>query len=354
MISKIGKFIKKNALTIILAILPPLVIWLYFQKESSDINVAVISSVPVISLESEFSEDVVVLYKNKSVESLYVTDIRITNNGNKPIDKTDFDHPLQIDFNGEVISPVEVVSTIPKNLPVKTTVSKDTLTISPLLLNAGDSFLLRSKVASPKDNKLSISASGRIKGIQKIDFKPFSEQEGLWQSFGLGVLSSILVAISIIAFATLFRKFKLVSISLPGITLDLSRQIESEAKISKRVEELAERLEISHYDYKSNVLLLRLKIENQLRELARKTQLDTRTNIGSIVQLSRKLSSARIIDTKIVSLIQDISPAMNRELHESESYLSESEFEALQHAALSVIAAIEKADENVSGNEENA
>ena len=49
----------------------------------------------------------------------------------------------------------------------------------------------------------------------------------------------------------------------------------------------------------------------------------------------------------VVSLIHDITPAMNRELHGSDSYLSNEEFKTLQHVALSVIAVLEeKLDEN--------
>ena len=348
MLHKIGIFIKKNALFIILAILPPIGIWFFFQKERCDISVSVISSIPVISLDSDFSQDVEILYKSKPVESLYVADIRITNEGNKSIEKTDFDHPLQITFNGEVIGPVEVVSTKPMNLPVKTNVSKNILTISPMLLNAGDSFLLRSKVASPKEDKLSISTSARIKGIQKIDFNPISEQDK-WYSFSLGVIASILAGISLISGKTLYKNYKKMIISL-GMTSELIQKLESKTKLSNRVKELAERLEIPDHDYKSNILLLRLKIESQLRELARKTKLDARSYIGTITNLSRKLASAGILDKEVMSLIHDISPAMNRELHEKEIYLSKSEFEALQNAALSVIAAIENADENISGN----
>ena len=55
------------------------------------------------------------------------------------------------------------------------------------------------------------------------------------------------------------------------------------------------------------------------------------------------LHKAGIIDNNVVALIHDISPAMNREIHESESYLSDQDYETLQNAALSIIASLESA-----------
>lgn len=341
MLEKITTFLRKNALTMILAFLPPILIWFFLQKESAALSVSATSETSVISVNSDYSSDIEVFYKKKPIAGLFVADIRVKNEGNRPIEKSDFDKPLTIDFNGEVISPVEIVSTIPDGLPVKVKTAGNSVEIEPLLINPGDIFSIQVKVIDPAQSKLGIKPTARIKAIKDIAFSPYSKEDNPWYPFVLGVIVSLLVGISLISGIILFKQFKLVSISLPGITLDLTREIEANHEISQRMEKMAEKLSISGHDFKGNILFLRLKIESLLRELAGAHELKVR-NPGSVSFLSRELANNEVIDLKVVSLIRDIMPAMNRELHESESYLTEREFEVLQHAALSIIASLEE------------
>lgn len=295
-----------------------------------------------------------VFHNKKPIKSLYVADIKIKNEGNRPIEKSDFDQPLKFSFNGEVIKPIKVINAIPKGLPVNAVGSTNTIEINPLLLNPDDNFLIQVKVVNPTNNELTIEPFARIKSVKEISFNPYSGSNDKWQSFLIGFGSPLLASISLMSLITLFRKLKIVSISLPGVTLELTRELEADNKIGHRIESLAEQLAISGHDFKSNILLLRLKIESQLRELAKKSQQDFR-RIGSINILSKSLAKSGIISNKVVALIHDISPAMNRELHESDSYLSNQEFEMLQHAALSVIAALEEnlVDETNQGTQQS-
>lgn len=346
MLSKLGTFLKKNALTIVLAILPPIVIWFALQKESSDLSITVTSKTSVVSLDSKFSDGIEVFHNKKSIKALYVSDIRFKNEGNRAIEKADFDQPLKVTFNGEVIAPIKVINTEPAGLPVHAIASTNTVEISPLLLNPDDTFSIQVKVVNPTDNELTIEPFARIKALKKISFNPYSDSKDNWPEFFLGVAASILGAISVVSGTVLFRRLRIVSISLPGVTLELARELEADKEIGKRVVNLADQLNISGHDFKSNILLLRLKIESQLRDLARKSDLNIR-KLGSVNMLSKSLANAGIINNKVVALIHDISPAMNRELHESDSYLTNTEFETLQQAALSVIAALE---ENLDDN----
>lgn len=351
MLKKISTFIRKNALTIVLAFLPPILIWFFLQKESGALSVAVTSETSVISLNADYSSDIAVFYKNKPIASLFVADIRIKNEGNRPIEKTDFDKPITIQFNGEVITPVKITSTTPEGLPVKVNSSGNSVEVEPLLMNPDDAFNIQAKVISPSQNELRIRPTARVKAIKSISFSPYTKEENPWYQFVLGIVASILASISVFSGKALFQQFKLVSISLPGVTLELSKEIEASHKIGQRMEKMAEKLSISGHDFKSNILYLRLKIESLLRELASSHGLKIR-NAGSVSMLSRELAKSELIDQKIVSLIRDITPAMNRELHESESYLSVDEFEVLQHAALSIIAALEENLEQVQRQKE--
>ncbi len=341
MLEKISTFIRKNTLTIVLAFLPPILIWFFLQKESADLSVVVTSETSVISLNANYSSDIAVFYKNKPIAGLYVADIRIKNEGNRPIEQSDFDKPITVQFNGAVVAPVKVTSTTPDGLPVKINARGNSIEVEPLLMNPDDSFTIQTKVIDPTHNELSIKPAARIKSIKDISFSPYTEEKNPWYKFVLGIITSILAGISLFSGKTLFKQVKLVAIKLPGVTLELTKEIESSHKISQRMEKMAEKLSISGHDFKSNILFLRLKIEGLLRELASSHDLRIR-NAGSVSMLSRELAKHELIDQKVVSLIRDITPAMNRELHESESYLTDNEFEVLQHAALSIIAALEE------------
>lgn len=339
--SKSIKFIKNNWLTIFLAIVPPLLIWFFLQKDSPNLSITVTAKTSVVSLADKFSDGIEIFHDSKPISSLYVADIKVRNEGNKSIEKDDFDNPITFNVNGDVISS-EVIEVSPKGLPVKTINKKNSVEIDNLLLNSTDEFKIRLKVINPSNGNLSIEPFSRITSIKEPTFHPYEKKDNKWIQISLGAIAAILGFISVLSMAKLLERFKLVRISLPGVTLDLAKELEKDNEVHNRVEKLAEQLAITGHDYKSNVLLLRLKIENQLRDLAEKNKINIR-NTGSLYRLSDSLYSKGLLEKKVVSLIRDISPAMNRELHESESYLNDNEFDILQHSALSVIAVLEDA-----------
>ena len=73
----------------------------------------------------------------------------------------------------------------------------------------------------------------------------------------------------------------------PSLRLVVARAqaLEKEPADSRRASELARQLDIASHDYKSNILFLRLKIESQLRELARLIKVPDRLQVGSMRRL---------------------------------------------------------------------
>jgi len=106
---------------------------------------------------------------------------------------------------------------------------------------------------------------------------------------------------------------------------------------------LANELGISRHDFKSNILLLRIKIENQLRTLARLADLPDRDQVRSMPAVAQILNERGVIDSDASGLVRQLSRTMNRELHELDSYLSSDQFRSLQDAALSVVGALDAA-----------
>lgn len=338
MFPKSLKFFRKNLLTIILTIVPPLAMWYFLQRESPDLSITVISKTPVVSLADDFSDGIEIFHNKKSIDSLYVTDIIIKNEGNKPIERSDFDEPLTFSLNGTVISS-EVIDVSPKGLHVKVKNNEGLVEVEKLLLNPTDEFKLRLKIINPSNNNLLIEPNSRIKAIKEVSFYPYKEKESKRNKL-IAIIATIASFVSVISLIKLLERFKTLRISLSGLNLEYVKELEKDASIKSRVEKLAEQLTITGHDIKSNILLLRLKIENQLRELAKKNGLHVRNN-GSVNSLSDALYKNGLLEKRVVSLIRDISPAMNRELHESETYLDSKEFEILQHSALSIIAVLE-------------
>lgn len=347
---KIVKFFKKNFLIILLAFVPPFAIWFFFQRDTKDIEISVLSNVPVVSIQKEFSKGIEVQFQKKAISSLQVIEIKVQNSGNRPIERIDFDSPIKLLFKGKILPPVEVVSLDPPNLPAEVETSDQYLTIKPMLLNRGDSFVLRTFVADETPGGPPVQAISRIKGIKKINLTESESDKNRRRSFVLGILSGLFASLSFTALITLFWRARRLVVSLPGgIGFELT-QLDQRGDATKKISELAERLQISRHDFKSNLLLLRLKIEEQLRELARGANLGLREQVGSLSRLSRILKEKGLIDNTVESLIQDISPVMNRELHESESYLTEDEFAELQRVALSIVVALEAASNALKQN----
>ena len=148
MLERLKKFITKNAIAIILATIPPLGIWYYFQRDHVDLNVIVKNDVPVIALNQQFSEGVELRYHGRRVSSLNVVDVEVENSGTVAIRKTDFDTPLMFDFGGDIIASPNVVTRKPTALkPIIVKKSSGQVEIEPLLLNSDDRFTLRTFVA---------------------------------------------------------------------------------------------------------------------------------------------------------------------------------------------------------------
>jgi hypothetical protein len=119
-----------------------------------------------------------------------------------------------------------------------------------------------------------------------------------------------------------------------------SIKLEAEEDVADHSKEIAQKLKISNHDFKSNLLVLRIKIESLLLELSHFHDINLRGN-RSVNFLAKLLEEKDIISHDVATAIRDILPAVNKELHSTDSYLSEDEFLALQKLGLNIVAALE-------------
>lgn len=352
MVQKLLKFLSKNILALLLAFIPPVILYYFFQRETREFSVTLEAEVPVVSLEKNYADDVKILYRSSIISSLYVFDITCRNSGNQPIKKDDFESSLKFIFPGLIVKIPEVVLVQPSSLrPALNIRDSSTILIEPLLLNPDDVFTFRTFVTNRSESQDEVSVQGRIFGIREVAIQRrtvdlSNDRPPIFQII-VGVLGIIASAAS---FVQLVRRASRVTLSVSGITIEFINRLKSDKETASRAEQLAKQLEITKHDLKTNLLLFRIKIENQLRELARFADISEREQRGSIAVLSRALEKRDILPHELAAILRDLNPVINRELHDRDSYLSRDEFEKLQQAALNVVAALDVITSRVTSN----
>lgn len=341
---KTGKFLLNNVLVIALAFVPPIIIWFFLQREETNLTVTLTTDIPVVSVEEELAQEIEILYRSTPISSLHVLEFLVQNTGNQPIEKRDFESPLTFVLSGSILSKPLITRVNPPSLrPKIDRVNQDSIVVSPLLLNENDLFGFRVYLADRANLSTPVEVFARIANVKEIEFNSADASRTSSQTtFLFGILSTIIGAVSAFSVSILFRRVKRLTISFPaGLALELSRKLESEPETVTHAQEIARQLQISHHDHKSNILLLRIKIESLLKEIAHVSDIPQKETRGGILRPARALVRRGIIPGEIGAAVSDVSPAMNRELHESDSYLSQDEFEVLQQLSLNIIARLD-------------
>lgn len=344
MIASLRAFAAKYWVVILLAVVPPLAIWYFFQRETKGLEFTIQSEVPVVSVQQQYADGLALTYRARPINSLHVVDIEVRNSGSRPLERSDYDTPLSFAFSGTILSPPTVVVTKPVGLTVEFTIlDQNTLRLTPLLLNGGDHFAFRTLLVDRKLTGPLVTVAGRVKGIRELRVASRKEAERI-RSFILGIISGLLGSLSVSASVFLLMRAKRFWRLFPSLRLVAARAqaLEKEPADSRRASELARQLDIANHDYKSNILFLRLKIESQLRELARLIKLPDRLQVGSMRRLAQLLEDRKVVPQSLAAAIRDLYPTLSRELHEAESYVSPEDFGALQRLSLSVVGQLEE------------
>ena len=156
-------------LVIILATLAGVIVpvWLWqADLQAKSLNVRIVSQT---SLEPDISrnvEGIKISVDNKSIERPYLTVLKLSNDGRRPILATDFEEALEIQVAGD-ISIVRAQSTDrqPKDIQPKTTFDAKALRLMPLLLNPDDNITFAIVTAGGPPE---FSVRSRVAGIAAI------------------------------------------------------------------------------------------------------------------------------------------------------------------------------------------
>lgn len=130
------------------------------------LSYGIISQNPLIALPDDILERIEISFQGELVANVRLIALKLQNSGNVSIIPDDFISPLDISFgdNTNILSHT-VTETSPENIHLQIQAHNSHITIKPLLLNPGDSFVITFLVDQFSGN---VYVSARIQGVKQI------------------------------------------------------------------------------------------------------------------------------------------------------------------------------------------
>ncbi len=154
-----------TALTI-LAVIGPIIVY-FKQRARKSLQFSIISRTSLFSVREEAKGEIEITYRGMKVENADLVLIEVSNVGDVPIRTEDYETPITFDFGERVqILTAEVTKREPENLGMQASVSGKTISLTPILMNAGDSITLKVIATTVGTD---IKASCRIVGVKKLE-----------------------------------------------------------------------------------------------------------------------------------------------------------------------------------------
>lgn len=125
-------------------------------------------SVPLLRIDTAIKDDVRISYRGEPVTDVNLVEVRLSNAGREPIQSADFESPIKIHFGDHaVVLGVEIAEADPPDLAVRCikTPADPAVTITPLLLNPKDTFVVRCLVSGQGE----VVLKARIAGVTRIE-----------------------------------------------------------------------------------------------------------------------------------------------------------------------------------------
>ena len=188
-------------------------LWVFFgyQREKKALDVSILADVSPSAALSELGlRHVTLAVSSEEVKVLRVTDIELENSGNRDLQREDFLNPIALRCAGnERIFRGSVVRTRPPGIEPNLEYDERSVQLSPTLLNAGESIVIRMLTASPLNDAIVVSM--QVKGIAQREQKLVAETtpetdrpRGRWAQL-VSVLASGATAAGAAVAVTAFR-----------------------------------------------------------------------------------------------------------------------------------------------------
>jgi hypothetical protein len=200
---------------VLAAVIIPVVV--YLKQRQNKLLTFEQSSTPLLSIEEGIRSHVQITFDGKPVEQVHLVVVKITNSGNVPIEKKDYDHPIYINLGKDAkILTAEVAEKYPENLEVSTSIVDKNVVLEPALLSE-DEFITLIMMATNFDKVTFDSRIVGVKGIQEVTMMK-EKRLAFWAIFG--ILIEAFGAITATLISTFWSIFFWL-ISLIGATIGL-------------------------------------------------------------------------------------------------------------------------------------
>jgi hypothetical protein len=172
-----------SLLTIVAAVVIAVLVKRRAQKS---FTYRVLTDLPLVSRHAKSPGKLEVLYDKQPVDNIRVVEIELKNSGGVPIKEEDFKEKITLGFGNYALFEDSVESTHPKGLKAElffgdmdSKTNSETkeielfilksVELGPLMLNAGDSIVIKLLTDAPETCKVTVS--GRIEGVSAITEK---------------------------------------------------------------------------------------------------------------------------------------------------------------------------------------
>lgn len=167
----------------------PVRLW-FADLNSRSLAVNVISQTALTSDAAGSIKGLQVVFEGVTIDAPFLSVVRVTNDGKKPIAAADFEGPLEIRAGGkEKIVRADVTGTLPHDIEASLSWDSTSLRIAPLLLNPEDAITV-SILTSGKSPTLAPRA--RIAGVSQVKLANDAAKPPSWRATLITLVSSIL------------------------------------------------------------------------------------------------------------------------------------------------------------------
>ena len=147
----------------------------YLTGSKKSLSYKIISKSEIVNTHDRSFSGIQILVDTMIVRNVNSSILKIYNDGDIPIRKSDFDSKIVIGLDASSrILRSNIIEKKPRNLSPKISVTDNLISIEPLLLNADDHFILQ--ILSEGNND-SLFINARIAGIESIVEKKLDEEE---------------------------------------------------------------------------------------------------------------------------------------------------------------------------------
>lgn len=182
----------------------------FLQEESTSLSVVLLANTNLVSDEAKASDRISILFEENVIPELWFASLELVNSGDTAITRSDFDGPITLRLvDGAILEVIKGENSPTELQPELIQTRFDTVTISPMLLNAGDSVAFSLFATKSMDRLTPAARIARVKVLNLTSSVPATSTGNirLWIVVSLG--ATVVLAFAVLLFtAWVLRQFQ--------------------------------------------------------------------------------------------------------------------------------------------------